>query len=121
MADLDPALIEKAAREIFEFDDVLQTPAHEPWEQMFWDELSDDARVNYCSRASVALLSLGIPAAALNALVRGEAKIWPVEPTREMWAAGANVVVDRRRLHHDTVIKRVITAMDAASPYAAKE
>lgn len=57
MADLDPALIEKMR-------DVLQQ--HLP------------SVVLLARHVEAALLSLGIPAAALNAIARGEAVVTPV-------------------------------------------
>ena len=45
----------------------------------------------------------------------------PKEPTREMWAAGADVFVNRARtsMHHDKVIALVWAAMLAAAPEPA--
>lgn len=40
----------------------------------------------------------------------------PVEPTREMWAAGANAVVGYKQRHHDKVVEDVWLAMLTAAP-----
>ena len=78
MADLDPALIEKAARSAC--DTLGRPPCSYP-------KCSCGAK-NFASLAArAALLSLGIPAAALNALAKGEAVVVPKVRTREMIAA----------------------------------
>lgn len=40
----------------------------------------------------------------------------PVEPTREMWAAGANAVIGYKQRHHDKVVADVWSAMLSAAP-----
>jgi hypothetical protein len=40
----------------------------------------------------------------------------PREPTREMWAAGGNVIVGYKQRHHDKVVADVWSAMLAAAP-----
>lgn len=42
----------------------------------------------------------------------------PVEPTREMWAAGADAVIGYKQRHHDKVVEQIWTAMLAAHPAA---
>lgn len=66
MADLDPALVEKATRAAC--DSLGEPPCSYP-------KCSCGAKNPASLAARAALLSLGIPAAALNALYRGEAVV----------------------------------------------
>lgn len=50
--------------------------------------------------------------AALKAAREADGKqMVPVEPTREMWAAGANAIVGYKQRHHDKVVADVWSAM----------
>lgn len=53
-------------------------------------------------------------AQALSQGVSGYVMV-PVEPTREMWAAGGNAVVGYKNRHHDKVVAEIWLAMLAAS------
>lgn len=81
------------------------------------------ALMHYEDQARAALLSLPIPAAALNALARGEAAVVPKVPTHEMIAASTRV----HPLNYFPLEKAgrdrsdLIAAGNAASPYVAKE
>lgn len=68
-------------------------------------------------RVKRALLSLPIPAAAINALARGEAVVVPKNATKEMQQAVAVDEDEWHELHQSEVWARML----AASPYAAKE
>jgi hypothetical protein len=39
----------------------------------------------------------------------------PIEPTREMWAAGANAAISKAGFHHDIVVDAVYRAMVGAA------
>jgi hypothetical protein len=40
----------------------------------------------------------------------------PKEPTREMWAAAGNVLVNRKNRHHDLITRAVWDGMLATAP-----
>lgn len=52
--------------------------------------------------------------------IRPETVKVPVEPVRDMWAAGGTAVCDTRNRHHDVVVKAVWAAMLAARPHSAR-
>jgi hypothetical protein len=94
------------------------------------------ALMHYEDQARAALLSLPIPAAALNALARGEAVVVPNIMTAEMKAVAGDL---RQFVHYlppeaekrpadleiyepkGEAFERAFKAACAASPYAAKE
>lgn len=43
-------------------------------------------------------------------------RLVPIEPTREMWAAGGTAAVAKAGYHHDIVVEAVYSAMVAAAP-----
>ena len=53
---------------------------------------------------------------AIQALLEGKAAVVPIEPTRVMWSAGGDAVVQFSPLsvHHDKITEAVWTAMLAA-------
>lgn len=76
-------------------------------------ELSGDAceqTTEECSEGiAVAVL------AALDAMPNAD-KVMPKEPTREMWAAGGDAIVNLGHVHHDQIIGAAWSAMYAAAP-----
>lgn len=49
-------------------------------------------------------------------MAQDEKMLVPMEPTREMWAAGANAVIGYKQRHHDKVVADVWSAMLSAAP-----
>lgn len=108
MADLDPALVEQTAK--VEYDWHIAEYGH-IWSPgspslLPWDKQAEHVKNAYRKRTRALLLSLDIPAAALNALAKGEAVVVPKEPNAAIVQAGYYAV---------GVLYR---AMLAASPYA---
>lgn len=84
-----------------------------------WEAQSQERRDWFCSDMSQAFDTYGTLIPGLPALLGGNARVVPVEPVREMWAAGANAMVNRTRRHHDQVVRQLWDDMLAASPYAS--
>lgn len=121
MADeeLDAGLVERHARAWYE------SYADAPFYPGPWESLDDATRELYRGPSRNQLLSLPIPAAALNALARGEATVVPKLPTFEQAQAGgkadyANAILSPVCARADNAAD-IYTAMLAASPYATKE
>lgn len=84
---LNAALVERVARGICAAD------GFDPDEEMHGGGIACRAW-QYCfDTASAALLSLGIPAEALNALARGEATVTPNVPTEDQWGGLARDIM----------------------------
>lgn len=49
-------------------------------------------------------------------MAQDEMMVVPVEPTREMWAAGGNAVIGYKQRHHDKVVADIWSAMLSAAP-----
>lgn len=124
---LDPALVEKAAHAVYVRD-------HEEACDLYgrlnigpmhpFDSLSETRKRQFREYTKAALLSLGITAAALNALARGEATVVPKRITREICDARQDVhgfsPLDEEawvRVQHIGERQSEWAAMLAASPY----
>lgn len=112
-AVFDPKLVEAVARAIcvvrgLDPDDHVPCDREPNW--CLWTGETTAALTALCT-------ALRTTPDALAAMTRGEVVAMPSEPTREMWVAGADAVVNRGRMHHDKVVEKMWNAMLAASPY----
>ena len=67
--------------------------------------------------STAALENMACAAIAVLDGARGDGwQLVPKEPTREMWAAAGNVLVNSNNQHHDTITRAVWDGMLAAAP-----
>ncbi len=123
MADLDPALVEKVARAIC-LEDGQDPDAMDAAIVCDIDSNPLPTWQAYEDKSRAALLSLPIPAAALNALARGEATV----VSRTAFTQAGNVLFNLKQRMPGSKLQEPdlrsmaeVSALLDASPYAAKE